>query len=88
MAMFHTLYSIADDFCNKGIKTQIHALQKTEDPLEKSEKADLNSKMPWFFKWNLKHMAGLPVHPLSPLNDKDKPDTKHKCSKPIVDRPV
>jgi hypothetical protein len=26
-------------------------------------------------------MAGLPVHPLSPLNDKDKPDTKHKSIK-------
>jgi hypothetical protein len=46
MAMFNTLHSIVEVFCNKGIKTQIHALQKTKDPLEKSEKADLNSKMP------------------------------------------
>jgi len=36
MAIFNTFILLLRFFVTRGLKTQIHALQKTKDPLEKS----------------------------------------------------
>jgi len=46
MAIFNTFILLLRFFVTRGFETQIHALQKTKDLLEKSQKADLNRKLP------------------------------------------